>query len=274
MRGAATRPDAASDQVQTKAAALISNLPGGMIEALHAAFDPAQIAPATYSNQDAINLFVHIPKTAGSALLFGLRDGFDGVTPVPFDRAPEALNTELTAALAAPAPGRSRIFIGHFGWNAAQPFLQGNANVRAASMIRNPADRLVSQYLYNGSAAHPAHKSFRQKHPTFDSYLEAVPPNAQLRQLAGTGGLAAQIPRLVQHYSFLGVTEHFAVSLAHYSRSHGLREMREHVVNVAPKTPWREVELTGALREKIYLKHMGDWALYTVLEPMFRAARI
>ncbi|MGH1367994.1 MAG: hypothetical protein ACRBCL_05205 [Maritimibacter sp.] len=272
VRAAATKPEAASETAQTEARRLINALPKSQIDTFRNAFDPKHVRAGHYKNATSLHLFVHIPKTAGSALLFGLRDGFEAVTPIPYDRAPDALADAMQSLNSVEQVTRSHVLIGHFNWRAAYTFFRDNSGLRAASMIRNPADRLLSQYLYNGSKAHPAHLEFRARFPKFQTYLDTVSPNFQLQQMAGNGDFSRRLFRLGRYYTFLGVTEHFGASLAHYSRSHALPEMREHVVNVAAKTPWQDVELTTELREEIYLKHAQDWALYSLLEPMFRGA--
>lgn len=267
VRAATTHPEAASDQVLGKADALWAELPGALCTAFEDQFDPARAGENAPNTAERV-LFFHIPKTAGSALLYSLQDGFDRVTPVPFEQAPKALQQ----ALNAPREAGREVVIGHFNWASAQAAMKADATLGAASMMRNPADRLRSQYLYNGSKVHPNNAAFRAKFPRFEDYLDSVKPNVQLRQMVGMGGLARQLPRLLTHYQTLGVTEFFPATLDALSRCYGLPEMREHVVNVGQKNPWQEVDLTAALREKIYLKHMGDFVVYRKLHGLFERA--
>lgn len=267
VRAAATHPEAASDVVLSRADAIWAKVPVAQRREFAQRFDPAEVgAPAPHPAERV--LFFHVPKTAGSALLYSLRDGFDRVTSVSFEHAGMALG----AALEAPRSGGREVIIGHFHWHSAREALAADPTLGAASMLRNPADRLRSQYLYNGSDAHPNSAAFRAKFPRFEDYLDSVKPNAQLRQMVGMGGLENQIPRLLTHYQTLGVTEFFPMTLDALSRGYGLAAMREHVVNVAQKTPWQQVELSPELREAIYLKHMGDFTVYRQLHRLFERA--
>nr|WP_255552459.1 sulfotransferase family 2 domain-containing protein [Maritimibacter dapengensis] len=245
-------------------------LPETLVTSILTRFDPERVKPGRWKQDAEITIFVHIPKTAGSAIFHTLNGAYDLTRSLRYGQVKQDLDIAWEEAKAAQAQSDTplrQVLIGHANWNQFKHLMRGAGRPMLITVIRNPADRLVSQYAYNSSEAHPKHQNFRREFPTFEAFLDSVPPNSQLNQLVGrTGGIERQLERLAKRYRFVGVTEHFSASLDHLAVSHGFPEVTEYVANVG-KTAKRGASLTPEMRTAICERHMGDWILYTLLEP-------
>jgi hypothetical protein len=144
------------------------------------------------------------------------------------------------------------------------------SEVQFASFIRNPADRLFSDYVAQSSPENPDQGAFLAAFPTFEAYVEDAPENPQLAQLVGkTGNVSEMLERLVSTYSFLGVSEHVSASLEHFRRSHNLPALSD----MPERAAGQAARLTPALRSQICKRHMGDWLMFSLVEPAMAGVR-
>lgn len=262
----ANQPDA----LRTATEAAMAELPDEVIDAVLDRFDPERVTPGLWKRKAEITIFVHIPKTAGSAIFHTLNGAYDRTRSLRFGQVKQDLLEAWDEALRLQAESDTKlrqVLIGHANWRQFSDLSNGERRPKLITVIRNPADRLVSQYAYNSSEAHPHHEAFRQEFSTFEAFLDSVPVNSQLNQLVGRQGtVATQLKRLAGRYRFVGVTEHFSASLDHLAVSHGFPQITEYVANVG-KTSKQGAVLTPEMRTEICKRHMGDWILFSLLEP-------
>lgn len=256
--------NAASEALNLATEAEWAEMPAGLRTALSNRFDPMQMPCDQPAER---TLFMHVPKTAGSSLVYTLRPAYDRLHALRFDRVEEDFKKAWEQAQ---RPGR-HLILGHMRWDDIGLALE---TARFVTIIRNPADRLASLYNYNRSPAHPPHKEFRAEFSTFEAFLDSRPTNAQLDQLAGSeGSVADKITRVVENYHFVGVKEHLSRSLYTLGQREGLRPLFEHRVNITARIN-DPVRLTPVLRDEICKAHLGDWMLFSEIEPLYRKADI
>lgn len=241
----------------------LGRLPAGLADKVLARFDPGRVLPGSFEDERDILFFVNVPMTAGSALMGLLRDVYDRSRAL----GQNGLKGEWQAALEAreAAGGRLRqALMGSMRFRKLADVVKGANGVQFASFIRNPADRLFSDYVAHSSPENPAHEAFIARYPTFEEYVDRAPANPQLTQLVGRGGsVSEKLERLAATYSFLGVSEHVAASLEHFRRSHNLPRLGD----VSEAAMGQAAKLTPALRAKICKRNMGDWMLFSLIEP-------
>lgn len=169
-------------------------------------------------------LFVHVPKTAGSSLAAEVAislNPFRSLHIDHLDRARPALeryDAAVEQALAAHAETPFRFASGHVQQRHVARLVAGIPGTRLFSMLREPAARLVSDYLYQRSPMHPLAEEVRRRIPDFEAFLDlAGPRNRAARHLVPAeiveaGDIAAAIAHVDASYAFIGVQERYALS--------------------------------------------------------------
>lgn len=224
---------------------------------------------------DALWFFLHVPKTAGSSLSAELRrlrppyrnihlseaDYRTGLAGAAFWAQ---LEPHIDQMLADHARVGYRSASGHLLGPQARRLVAAVPGARIFTFLRNPVDRVVSDYRYQRSPAHPAHAAFAAAHPTIDSYL-ATPDGADKMyhhlRLAPDEPVEALIARLEATFAFVGIVEMYPFSFNVLTRLFGDDRMplhRERTTSAATAP----VALTPELRERIRDRNRRDGAIY------------
>ncbi|WP_288925507.1 hypothetical protein [uncultured Maritimibacter sp.] len=242
-------------------------LPNGLADRILARFDPGRVIPGSFGTDRDILFFVHVPMTAGNAVVGTLKGVFDRTRTIGANALGGDLKAEWQAALDAREAAKGRLrqaLAGPLKFKRLSEVVKGASEVQFASFIRNPADRLFSDYVAQSSPDNPDHAAFLEKFPTFEAYVDGAPANPQLAQLVGkAGNVSEMLERLVSTYSFLGVSEHVSASLEHFRRSHNLPTLSD----ISEAAAGQAAKLTPALRSRICKRHMADWLVFSLVEP-------
>jgi hypothetical protein len=213
----------------------------------------------------SVLVFLHIPKTAGSSLTTDL----NRLLPPYLNLAPdytdmsrpfeERENEMLARFLAVARSGALRSASGHYTYRRIRNLLRDAPEPPAAtpayvSMLREPVTRVVSDYVYMTSSAHPDHAAAKARFPTLESYVED--PNAQDKMarflLDHPAMPAEEIPAFLDRtYRFLGTVEEYAMSSFLLFALAGLRHVSTARVRVAAGGPTRLDALDPALVARI-----------------------
>jgi hypothetical protein len=171
-------------------------------------------------------LFVHVPKTAGSSLAAELSldpaldlmpyrslhiDHLDRGSPamLRYDRVVEQ-------ALAAHAAAPFRFASGHVQHRHVARLAQGIPGMRLFTLLREPAARLVSDFLYQRSPMHPLAEEVRLRVPDFDAFLllpgqrNRAARHLVPKPIVDAGDAEAAIDHIERHFAFLGLQERYA----------------------------------------------------------------
>lgn len=202
-----------------------------------ARFAPSCVAPDQFREDADTMLFVHIPKTAGVSVGKALQQCFDHFHGVEWDRISASFRQATHRAAYEQTRAASRqVIMGHFGWNEIMVWRNHDLPLKCGTILRNPVERLISNYNYNCSDRHPARENFMQRFPTIESYARGAIRDVQLTQAIGyVASFEGVLLKLLQNYSFIGLTERLPQSLAHLSRSHGLPQIPEYHDNVGTR---------------------------------------
>lgn len=95
-------------------------------------------------------VYIHIPKTGGSSILQLFHKNFDeaeicAVKRNLFKENPSAAPSSLLLNAVSP---RTRVLHGHFTYEEVAPLLALHPNAKVITFLRNPVDRVVSNYSY------------------------------------------------------------------------------------------------------------------------------
>jgi hypothetical protein len=224
----------------------------------------------------ALWLFLHIPKTAGSSLsaeLNELRPPYSNLHlsdedyraaaggGAPFARL---LDRHVDDFIASERRVRHRSVSGHMLLPQAIRIAEAVPGTRLFTFLRHPVDRVVSDYCYQLSPGHPAHATFRVRHPTFQSYLASADTDKMHRHLSlhPGEGVDEVIARVGETFAFVGIVEMYPFSFNVLTRLFGEGRMPKRRERVAPPEARAAVEMTPELRARILEANARDLAIF------------
>ncbi|TJZ87430.1 hypothetical protein FA740_01330 [Paracoccus hibiscisoli] len=233
-------------------------------------FSPAMVSTNQFQASSDTMLFVHIPKTAGMSVGKALQQTFDQFYGVEWNNA--GASFRKLARRAAYMQSRTnvrQVIIGHYGWAEIQFWRNQELPVKSGTILRDPVQRMISNFNYNSSEAHPAHKDFIRRNPTIEGYIENTDLDVQLTQAIGiVSSFDDVLRKLTAYYSFIGVTERLGQSLAYLSRSHGLPPIHEYHTNVGSKPA---EELPDSVRQLILDRNYNDSKIHALMMRLYAA---
>ena len=227
-------------------------------------------------------LFHHIPKTAGSSLAAELAVNageFLNILPdyeqreIPFqvrlDNAFKRFQKRVRQGQtgeAAPVRSASGHLTSRYVVEAVRAFPQTNV----FTFLRHPVNRMISEYSYNCSPAHPPHREFVADFPTFEDFARSPEEQNKMAyymfgpiKLDTTEALA----EMDRRYRMIGLQERYPVSFLLLSSmiwAPSLPKMRERVSGAASGP-----EIPAAVRARIIESNQLDLALFTAVEQVY-----
>lgn len=243
----------------------------GLMDAFLNRFSPHRTVPDQFKADSDVVLFVHIPKTAGISVGKTLQDAFDEFRGVDWKEVTPTFRHQVRMALYLQTQEKKRqVIMGHYGWAELLVWKSHELPMKCATVMRDPVARMVSNYNYNCSDAHPEHVTFKERYPTLKAFVQAVPIDMQMSLAIGyIDSFETALEKFIRHYSFLGVTEHLGRSLAHLGRSHGLPKLTEYRENVGKIRP--EPALPADVLQRIESRSYNDRKMHRLLMRMYGA---
>jgi hypothetical protein len=162
-------------------------------------------------------IFVHIPKTAGTSLRSEIA-GFlrpDANIAVDYtdtsrsfhDRIDDAVAMFLARAETTPV----RFASGHILARHVARIRARYGDARLVTFLRDPVERVISDYRHQRSTRHPVHREFIARVPDLDAYLaNRAEGNKMVQHLVPVAILrhadaAACIEHVMRSYAFVGI---------------------------------------------------------------------
>jgi len=233
---------------------------------------------------NALWLFCHVPKTAGSSLNGELLPLLKPAFHIFIDYA--EVDAKPYAALFDEAVGRFidaahlrryRYATGHILAQHVERIASEVANVRPITLLRDPVARFVSDYRYQRSPMHPGHEAFSAQFPTIEPYLELpgewnkiaahLLPQA-LQEEADPEACAAY---LMSTFAFIGIQELYPLTLRVLTTMAGSPQRPKVFRRLNAATPENPMELSPATEEAIRARNALDIAIYDAVAAQFHA---
>lgn len=231
---------------------------------------------------DGACIFVHVPKTAGSSLRGELAQRLHPDVNIEVDYTDttrlfrDKMDDAVTRFLAGPA-ATVRFASGHLMGRHVAQMRAALSNARFVTFLREPVERVVSDYRYQRSPKHPPHEGFREKYPTLEAYLGfRGDRNKMAQHLIAPGVYAGRDPEecvdyLLRTYDFVGVQDMYPISFRTLTALIGAPawpKLRENV-NRDEEEERPPKDLVAQVRQANAL----DVALYDAVAPRWRAVR-
>lgn len=225
-------------------------------------------------------LFIHLPKTAGSSLQSQFAKGLKPAFNIHVDYSQprttyaadfgHAVDLFLEAAKAR----RYRFASGHIDVGMARRIREAQAPVRTFTFLRHPVARMVSEYRYQRTPAHPPHEEFKRRFPTIVDFIrEPRLQNGMCQRLVLSGeSVADAAARMEREFSFVGVLEAYDWCLDLLNQVSGAGLKAEVVVRRTEDLDNR-VALTPELEAEIAVLNDRDLELWSHFHDRLMAAR-
>jgi hypothetical protein len=241
----------------------------------------------SHAAPDALWLFLHIPKTAGSSLsaeLNEIRPPYRNIhlaeedyrrTDVSGAAFWRLLDRHIDAFLADDRRIRYRSASGHMLAPQALRIAGAVPGTRLFTFLREPVARVVSDYRYQLSREHPAHAAFAAQYPTIESYLPTAEANKMHRHLAlhPREPVDELVDRVGETFAFVGIVEMYPYSFNVLTRLFGDNRMPHRRERVAGPETRAAVAMTAALEARIAEINGRDLAIYRHFRRLLGAHR-
>jgi hypothetical protein len=231
---------------------------------------------------DDLWVFLHIPKTAGSSFAAEwseLRRPYRNIhvdcqdKDTPFD---QKLERAVDRFVADNQTGGFRAASGHITARHLLRIRKTIPQTRAISMLRDPVERVISDFRYARTPAHPPYKDFIQQFPTIESYVDSpASQNKMFRFLTPDPRfrMAELFAFLDESFSFIGVTEMYPMSFNILMRLTGWNRMPTLHSGKTEETEFNRVERSPELIKRIREANQNDLALFGFVRDRMIARR-
>jgi len=229
-----------------------------------------------YQGHGHMLFFQHIPKTAGSSLVTEMRailNPFCNVH-VPSKNYADHLKEgdpmagAIEAFLAEHVRYRYRSASGHLLHSHMKTLREALPYVSFFTVLRDPVDRVISDYCYSLTEEYPLREQFMARFPTIDAYINCADyQNTMWNAVAAKDDAVTSdvIVRIFDSYLFIGlfddITLHFEFLTALFGHPKTLVSHR----NATKLSDSNRIEITDDLRDRIAAVNAKDMAFYRVL---------
>ncbi|MEP2785160.1 MAG: hypothetical protein ABJO67_17360 [Pseudoruegeria sp.] len=218
--------------------------------------------------------FHHVPKTAGSSLSLELENHCKPYanirwdyeeSSIPFYIRRETAVSEFVERIATDVP---RSASGHILAGHVDAIEAVDPNVHCFTFLRNPVQRVISEYNYCCSEGHPPREMFMAKYPTIEDFVhDPVERNRSAKYLLDDQTMSWTDVRdlLARRYQLIGIQERYPVSFLMLSAMMTKMRLPEQSENVAKTRP----KVDAGLARMIVDANELDFAIYDSVSTVY-----
>jgi len=232
---------------------------------------------------EALWIFVHIPKTAGSSFASELAEMRRPYRNIHIDYSDKSrshagkMDEAVARFVEESQTTEFRSCSGHIDMDHVGQIRAAHPTAKVITFLRNPFTRVVSDFRYARTPAHPPFKEFIRQYPTILDYVLAPESqNKMARTLCGSKlSTTADISALVAaNLAFLGLVEMYPMSFNIITRLFGEERMPTEYKRKTESVAENQIELDGFLRREIMQANEQDFALYEYVRERLTKKRV
>ena len=218
--------------------------------------------------------FHHIPKTAGTSLVKELRTCLPPYrnifAPHYTDGPPreDALMEAAEAFLKDLPEIQYRSASGHLRLQHVRRISEAVPHMRMFTFIRDPLERVVSEYRYTRTEKHPTHAEMKDRYPDIEAFVDDPINQNRMWNFIAPRDMAPDekgLRKVFRRYLFIGTLEAFDRDFSFLMGLFGYPKLPAAQSNKARASKDNEVEMTDALRDHILACNSDDVALYNAV---------
>jgi hypothetical protein len=234
------------------------------------------------SAPDDLWIFVHIPKTAGSSFASELTDLRRPYRNIHVDYEDKSTPHDLKLERAVGQfiqdnhTTQFRACSGHITMRHVQKIREAVPRSRVISILRNPVERVISDFRYARTPAHPPYKEFIKQFPTIESYVDSpASQNKMFKFLAPDPEIrmAELFEFIDETVSFIGLTEMYPMSFNIVMQLFGLNRLPTSHKRKTEPTKYNQVVRTPELLNRIKDANARDFAMFRFVKERLLARR-
>ena len=230
--------------------------------------------------RDTLLYFLHIPKTAGSSFGVEMRSRLTPNYKILIDygesKLPIAVQRHMLFAnfLAMKNRQRLRFVSGHIPFQNACTVALAAPNVRFVTFLRDPMARIISDYRYQLSDAHPLHAKFAASYPNFGSYIEHRGANEKMYHflcLYRGESVEDVISRMERTFMLVGTLEHYELCFEIVTALIGKMQKPSVETNKGDSKKTLPVAPSNKEIQRVREKNPNDYRIYQHFQNMLSA---
>lgn len=239
--------------------------------------DLSRMSMADYAESlaqtNALWILLHIPKTAGTSLTEELSNYMAPYRNIFVDYEDldtpfvQRLSDSVDRFIADLRHKDYRSCSGHLTYDLVARIQLARPEARVVTFLRNPVDRVISDYRYQCSAMHPGSEAFREAFPRIETYVDSkVSQNKMAHMIWGSDAFPTT-EELIAHagrqFTFIGLVEMYSLSFSCMLEAMGHPGVQPQAhARKTPDTAETKVAVTPELRDHIASQNLLDQALY------------
>lgn len=235
-----------------------------------------------YRAPEDLWIFLHIPKTAGSSFCRELSETRAPYKNIHIDYTSPSANfrSQMDHAvqrfLEENADQSFRSCSGHMDVQHVDQIIDRYPRSRLITLLRDPLKRVISDFRYSRTPAHPPYKEVIARYPTINDYVQAPETqNKMYRRLVKNKNIQGDklFDFMDRKYVFIGLVEMYPMSFNIIHRLFGKNDLPKIHARKTESTADNDVTITDDVRKIIIDSNCHDYAIYEHVKKRLWARR-